>query len=143
MIYNNLRYAYLELLRRSIRPGVARLASLSPLHHSRSAPYKALIYLGLERASPVCETMSRAGNDQSGVSIMRKVSFSTDFVGNTDVQPRGVSIWARLLSAIIRAREIQAEREVRRHLARRSDRELRDIGLTDAEIFRLHRERGY
>ena len=74
---------------------------------------------------------------------MRKVSFSTDFVGNTDVQPRGVSIWARLLSAIIRAREIQAEREVRRHLARRSDRELRDIGLTDAEIFRLHRERGY
>lgn len=46
---------------------------------------------------------------------------------------------ARILAAIVKAREIQAQREVNRYLARQPDRLLHDIGLDEAAIAELRR----
>jgi len=51
--------------------------------------------------------------------------------------PATGGLLARALHAIAQAREIQAQREVNRYLARQSDRMLKDIGFDDAGIAEL------
>ncbi len=51
-------------------------------------------------------------------------------------------ILSRFAAALSRSRQMQAEREVQRYLARQSDPVLHDIGLTDAEIAELRAKHG-
>ncbi len=48
--------------------------------------------------------------------------------------------FGRALSAIVKARQLQADREVENYLARQSDRMLRDIGMTDLDIEALRQK---
>ena len=50
---------------------------------------------------------------------------------------RSNGLLARVFGAIAQAREIQAQREVNRYLARQPDRLLRDIGLDETAIAEL------
>jgi uncharacterized protein YjiS (DUF1127 family) len=43
-------------------------------------------------------------------------------------------VFGRFFAAMTKAREVQAEREVARYLARQTDRMLLDIGMTPTEI---------
>ncbi len=52
----------------------------------------------------------------------------------------GGGFWARAMAAIAAAREVQAKREANRFLARQSDRFLRDIGMSEGEIFKLRHD---
>ena len=70
------------------------------------------------------------------------MSSSPLFAGDLDVPalaPRatGNGLLSRLFNAIAKAREIQAQREVNRYLARQPDRLLRDIGLDETAISEL------
>ena len=65
--------------------------------------------------------------------------FAGDLAGPLAVPARtardtGNGIVARVFAAITKAREVQAQREVNRYLARQPDRLLRDIGLDEAAI---------
>ena len=55
----------------------------------------------------------------------------------------GSGFWARMMGAIMLAREAQAKREINRYLARQPDRMLYDIGLTDSEIAELRDQNNY
>jgi len=50
---------------------------------------------------------------------------------------QGGNFFTRVLNAIMSARELQAQREVDRYLARQPDRMLKDIGFDDAGIAEL------
>ena len=60
-------------------------------------------------------------------------------VSKRDAAPAGRGLVGRIMAAIVKAREIQAQREVNRYLARQPDRLLYDIGLDDATIAELRR----
>ena len=68
--------------------------------------------------------------------------FAGDLAGPLAVPARvardiGNGPFARVFAALIKAREIQAQREVNRYLARQPDRLLRDIGLDETAIAEL------
>lgn len=66
--------------------------------------------------------------------------FAGDLAGPDAVPARtarGNGIFARILSAIVKAREVQAQRQVNRYLARQPDRLLRDIGFDETTIAEL------
>ena len=51
--------------------------------------------------------------------------------------PSHGGFFGRVFNAIVHAREMQAQREVDRYLARQPDRMLKDIGLADGDIAEL------
>ena len=56
---------------------------------------------------------------------------------HTSSIPATAGIWGRVMSAIVKARELQAQREINRYLARQPDRLLADIGLDATAIAEL------
>ena len=70
--------------------------------------------------------------------------FAGDLAGLIPVAKRseaqtGRGFGARIMAAIVTAREVQAQREINRYLARQPDRLLVDIGLDEAAIAELRR----
>jgi hypothetical protein len=51
-------------------------------------------------------------------------------------------IFSRMFAALIKARQLQADREVEIYMSRQSDRTLRDIGMTDGDIHDLRQKYG-
>ena len=51
-------------------------------------------------------------------------------------------LWRRFFAALSKARQMQADRNVKQYLARQSDRTLQDIGMTDEEIADLRSKHG-
>ena len=68
---------------------------------------------------------------------------NTSHVETAGIGTAPVGFWARFHAALVKSREVQAHREINRHLSRRSDRELLDIGMTEAEIAKLRSDQSY
>ena len=63
--------------------------------------------------------------------------YAGDIAGQGIDSDKGAGMVGRILGAIRKAREAQAQREVNRYLARQPDRLLRDIGLDSGDIAEL------
>jgi uncharacterized protein YjiS (DUF1127 family) len=85
---------------------------------------------------PIMSTIPFQSIDLADTSIR---SHAPSKAAGKAVAAKTPGLFSRFITAFAAARAIQAEREVARYYALRSDDALRDIGLSDAEIAKVRR----